>query len=123
MSFTQMFHCSLMICLQLAKAGWTAAEVDLYELNEAFAAQSVAVMKELGLDPSKVWSLKLAQAHISSLQDRECGLLSGISSLEVGQQALTMRFRGWGHNCCQNIRGLIIKDQMVSYTKSGPYFR
>ena len=29
-------------------------DVDLFELNEAFASQSCAVVKDLGLDPSKV---------------------------------------------------------------------
>lgn len=38
----------------LAKAGWSTDDVDLYELNEAFAAQSLAVVKELGLDSAKV---------------------------------------------------------------------
>lgn len=38
----------------LEKAGWNAAEVDLFEVNEAFAAQSLAVVSELGLDPDKV---------------------------------------------------------------------
>jgi len=38
----------------LQKAGWTAADVDLFELNEAFSVQAVAVMRELGLDPAKV---------------------------------------------------------------------
>ncbi|XP_054272455.1 acetyl-CoA acetyltransferase, cytosolic [Macrosteles quadrilineatus] len=38
----------------LEKAGWNKDEVDLYELNEAFAAQSVAVVRELGLDSGKV---------------------------------------------------------------------
>ena len=37
-----------------AKTGWTAETVDLVELNEAFAVQGVAVMRELGLDPAKV---------------------------------------------------------------------
>ena len=36
------------------KTGWTAETVDLVELNEAFAVQSVAVCRELGLDPAKV---------------------------------------------------------------------
>ena len=36
------------------KTGWTAETVDLVELNEAFAVQGVAVMRELGLDPAKV---------------------------------------------------------------------
>ncbi|XP_033635949.1 acetyl-CoA acetyltransferase, cytosolic-like [Asterias rubens] len=38
----------------LEKAGWSISDVDLFELNEAFAAQSLAVIKELGLDQSKV---------------------------------------------------------------------
>jgi acetyl-CoA C-acetyltransferase len=38
----------------LKKAGWDRDEVDLYELNEAFSVQALGVMKELGLDASKV---------------------------------------------------------------------
>jgi acetyl-CoA C-acetyltransferase len=38
----------------LAKAGWTVADLDLIEANEAFAAQACAVNKDLGLDPEKV---------------------------------------------------------------------
>ncbi|XP_062510682.1 acetyl-CoA acetyltransferase, cytosolic-like [Corticium candelabrum] len=38
----------------LDKAGWTVADVDLIELNEAFAAQSLAVVSELKLDVTKV---------------------------------------------------------------------
>ena len=37
-----------------AKTGWKADDVDLYEINEAFSVQSVAVIKELGLNPDKV---------------------------------------------------------------------
>ncbi|MCA8895157.1 MAG: acetyl-CoA C-acetyltransferase, partial [Amphiplicatus sp.] len=40
--------------LALEKAGWKLADLDLIEANEAFAAQSLAVGKELGWDPSKV---------------------------------------------------------------------
>jgi acetyl-CoA C-acetyltransferase len=36
------------------KTGWDANSVDLVELNEAFAVQGVAVVRELGLDPAKV---------------------------------------------------------------------
>ena len=36
------------------KAGWRLAEVDLFELNEAFAVQAVAVLNELRIDQSKV---------------------------------------------------------------------
>ena len=38
----------------LQRAGWNAADVDLFELNEAFAAQACAVNQELGIDPAKV---------------------------------------------------------------------
>ena len=38
----------------LERAGLTLADIDLIELNEAFAAQSIACMRELGLDPAKV---------------------------------------------------------------------
>ncbi|HEX5689638.1 MAG TPA: acetyl-CoA C-acyltransferase, partial [Roseiflexaceae bacterium] len=38
----------------LARAGLTAADLDLAELNEAFASQSLACIGELGLDPAKV---------------------------------------------------------------------
>jgi acetyl-CoA C-acetyltransferase len=36
------------------KVGWKLAEVDLFEINEAFSVQLVAVMRELGIDSSKV---------------------------------------------------------------------
>ena len=36
------------------KVGWTLAEVDLFEINEAFSVQAVAVLRELGIDPAKV---------------------------------------------------------------------
>jgi 3-oxoadipyl-CoA thiolase len=38
----------------LARAGVEVSDVDLVELNEAFAAQSIPVIRELGLDPAKV---------------------------------------------------------------------
>jgi acetyl-CoA C-acetyltransferase len=38
----------------LAKTGWSLGDVDLIELNEAFAAQAVAVIRELALDPARV---------------------------------------------------------------------
>jgi acetyl-CoA C-acetyltransferase len=40
--------------LALQKAGWKAADLDLIEANEAFAAQACAVNKELGWDTAKV---------------------------------------------------------------------
>jgi acetyl-CoA C-acetyltransferase len=40
--------------LCLKKAGWTHQDVDLMEINEAFAAQAIAVNKEMGWDTSKI---------------------------------------------------------------------
>ena len=37
----------------LAKVGWKTGDVDLFELNEAFAVQAIAVIEQLGLDPAK----------------------------------------------------------------------
>lgn len=38
----------------LSRAGWKAADVDLFELNEAFAAQACAVNQQLDIDPARV---------------------------------------------------------------------
>jgi acetyl-CoA C-acetyltransferase len=38
----------------LKKTGWSIEDVDLFELNEAFSVQAVAVLRELGVDPAKV---------------------------------------------------------------------
>jgi acetyl-CoA C-acetyltransferase len=40
-------------CAALAKAGWKAADLDLMEVNEAFAAQAIAVNREMGWDPNR----------------------------------------------------------------------
>ena len=40
--------------LALKKAGWTVADLDLIEANEAFAAQALCVSRTLGFDPAKV---------------------------------------------------------------------
>jgi acetyl-CoA C-acetyltransferase len=40
--------------LALKKANWNIADVDLFEINEAFAAQSIAVIRELNIDERKV---------------------------------------------------------------------
>lgn len=40
--------------IALKKAGLTTEQIDLFELNEAFAAQSIAVVRQLNLDPAKV---------------------------------------------------------------------
>ena len=38
----------------IKKAKWNINEIDLFEINEAFAAQSIAVIRELGIDQNKV---------------------------------------------------------------------
>ncbi|MDB5797376.1 MAG: acetyl-CoA C-acetyltransferase, partial [Paucimonas sp.] len=40
--------------LCLKKAGWTHADLDLMEINEAFAAQALAVNQQMGWDTSKI---------------------------------------------------------------------
>ena len=35
------------------KAKWNLDEIDLFEINEAFASQSIAVIRELGIDEKK----------------------------------------------------------------------
>jgi len=42
------------IQMTLERAGWDLADVDLIELNEAFAVQAVAITRELGIDPAKL---------------------------------------------------------------------
>jgi len=79
------------------KIGWKLEDVDLFELNEAFAVQGVAVIRELGIDASKVnvngGAVALGHAIGSSgarvlttllyaLQDR--GLKRGIATLCLG---------------------------------------
>ena len=56
------------LSLQLSKAGWSVGDVDLFELNEAFAAQSLAVVRELGVDPSKVRLYTLIYKYYKSPQ-------------------------------------------------------
>ena len=49
----------------LTKLGWSVNDVDLWELNEAFSVQSLAVTRELGLDPARVnvWGGAVALGH------------------------------------------------------------
>lgn len=49
----------------LDKAGWAIDDVDAFEINEAFASQSLATVRELGLDPEKVnaWGGAIALGH------------------------------------------------------------
>jgi acetyl-CoA C-acetyltransferase len=81
----------------LAKLGWEAGDVDLYEINEAFAAVTMAAMHDCGLDPAKVnvnggacalghpvgaTGARLVTTLINALQAR--GLKRGVASLCIG---------------------------------------
>ncbi|MCF6225819.1 MAG: acetyl-CoA C-acyltransferase [Xanthomonadales bacterium] len=81
----------------LKKTGWSIADVDLFEINEAFAVVTMAAIKELQLDPEKVnvnggacalghpigaSGARLIVSLINALQQR--GLKRGIASLCIG---------------------------------------
>ncbi len=81
----------------LKKAGWSVDDIDLMELNEAFAVQAVAVMQELGIDPAKVnvnggavalghpigaSGARILTTLIYALKDR--GLKRGVATLCLG---------------------------------------
>jgi acetyl-CoA C-acetyltransferase len=81
----------------LKKAGWSLNDVDLLELNEAFAVQAVAVGHELGIDMNKVnvnggavalghpigaSGARILTTLIYALRDR--GLKRGIATLCLG---------------------------------------
>jgi acetyl-CoA C-acetyltransferase len=80
-----------------AKAGWPLADVDLFEINEAFSVQLVAVLRELGIDPAAVnvnggavalghpigaSGARVLTTLLYALQQR--GLTRGIASLCLG---------------------------------------
>jgi acetyl-CoA C-acetyltransferase len=81
----------------LARAGWKKDDVDLWEINEAFAVVSIANNKLLGLDPARVnvWGGAVALGHpigasgarvlvtlLSALKD--VGKRRGVASLCIG---------------------------------------
>ena len=96
--------------LALEKAGMTVADVDLFELNEAFAAQSLAVVHDLKADPAKVnvtgGAISLghpigasgARVLVTLIhQLRRTGKETGVASLCIGGGmgiALAIRARG-----------------------------
>ncbi len=81
----------------LDKAGWDAADVDLYEVNEAFAVVTMVAMREFGLSPDKVnvhggacalghpvgaSGARIMATLIAAL--RKYGLDKGVASLCIG---------------------------------------
>ena len=95
----------------LARTGLDAADVDLVELNEAFASQSLAVVRELGLDPDRVnvnggaiaighplgmsgARLVVTLLHELRRRDGRYGLATLCVGVGQGQAALFERSRG-----------------------------
>ena len=81
----------------LDKAGWSKDDVDLFEVNEAFAVVTMAATEELGLDPAKVnvnggacalghpigaSGARVVVTLINALQQR--GLKRGVAALCIG---------------------------------------
>jgi acetyl-CoA C-acetyltransferase len=81
----------------LAKAGWSVADVDLFEVNEAFATVAMIAMRDLGLDHAKVnvnggatalghpigaSGARIIATLVSALQTR--GLKRGVAALCIG---------------------------------------
>lgn len=81
----------------LAKAGWSANDVDLFEINEAFACVAMIAMRDLGLDHDRVnvnggatalghpigaSGARIMATLIAALQNR--GLKRGVASLCIG---------------------------------------
>jgi len=81
----------------LEKAGWSAGQVDLYEINEAFAVVTMAAMRDVGLDHARVnvnggacalghpigaTGARITTTLIHALKKR--GLKRGIASLCIG---------------------------------------
>ena len=77
----------------IAKAGWSLEDVDVFEINEAFAALSVAIAKELGLNPEKVNTEGGAIALGRPLGTSGCRILV----THTGAQ-------GWTSWCCRPVR-------------------
>ena len=80
-----------------AKGGFSLSDIDLFEINEAFASQSVAVIRDLGLEEEKVnvrggaialghplgcSGARILVTLIHTLKAR--GLKTGVASLCVG---------------------------------------
>jgi acetyl-CoA C-acetyltransferase len=81
----------------LEKAGWSAGQVDLYEINEAFAVVAMAAMRDVGIDHARVnvnggacalghpigaTGARITTTLVHALQKR--GLKRGIASLCIG---------------------------------------
>ncbi len=86
------------------KAGWNLQDVDLFELNEAFAVQAVAVIRELGIDPAQGqrqrrrrgprppdWRLRRARADDAALRAARTAAASAASPRSASAAATAWR--------------------------------
>src|SRR5262245_56034519 len=96
----------------LDRAGLKLADIDLFELNEAFAAQSLAVVRDLGVDPARVnvnggaialghpigaSGARVLTTLLYALEDR--GLRYGVASLCIGGgMGIAMAVERYGHD-------------------------
>ncbi len=83
----------------LARAGITAAELDVVEINEAFASQALACMRELGLDEAKtnIDGGALALGHpLGATGARILGKAASLLAREGGRYALVTQCIGGG---------------------------
>lgn len=83
----------------LERAGWNLGSVDTIELNEAFATQSLAVIRELELDPNKVnaWGGAIALGHpLGSSGSRITVTLLNRLEQEGGQRGIATMCVGVG---------------------------
>ena len=83
----------------LARAGITAADLDVIELNEAFASQAIACMRELGLDPARtnIDGGGIAIGHpLGATGARITGKAASLLRREGGRYALATQCIGGG---------------------------
>ena len=83
----------------LARAGISAAELDVIEINEAFASQAIACMRELGLDPARtnIDGGGIAIGHpLGATGARITGKAASLLRREGGRYALATQCIGGG---------------------------
>ena len=86
----------------LKRAGLDLKDIDIIEMNEAFAAQSLACVKELGIDMSKlnIHGGAIALGHpLGASGSRITGKAASLLQTEGGRYALSTMCVGGGQGC------------------------
>jgi acetyl-CoA C-acetyltransferase len=112
----------------LGKLGWGARDVDLYEINEAFAVVTLAAMRDLELDPSRVnvnggacalghpigaTGARLLVTLVHALKRR--GLRRGIASLCIGGgEAVALAVEAWERAPAQGATKMSRREQTAA---------